>query len=722
MERLRNHVWMRAVVTLAIAVAAVNAPFSPAGAQEPEIDVPDPDAFIPPGPPRANPQVPPDDARCGLDIAVVLDLSNSVDDTELAQFKEAARGFITALEGTASAVGIYNFATFAPANASAANAPLVFQEVSSAVGATAARSKITGLTRPTNATGGTNWDRGLAQVTESGQRYDAVLFLTDGDPTAYGVPPDQPPGNDDFGTGVDEVDVQAAIDSANALKDALTRIIAVGIGTGASPGSVARLQAISGPTENVDYFLGDFDVLAELLAEFARGICNATIAVNKLGRSAATGTTSPRAGWTFTSAGEDVTPPSATTLAAGNVEFIAAFTDTSQPARPVTITETVQPGYVLEPQLNGANAACVDEDSEPVTVTNVGVTGFTLDVAALDNITCTVINREQAPPLLTLVKEVVNDDGGAALPSAWTLSATGPSTISGATGTSAVTDAPVPAGTYTLAEAGGPAGYAASDWVCDGGTLEGATLTLALDDDVTCTITNDDIAPTLTLIKELEQDPASPTLPTGWTLGAAGPSPITGITGDPAVTSAPVDAGAYTLSEEGPAGFDLTGWACTGAPLAGQVVTIPLAADVTCTATNRAIPSWTLVKTSTPPSGSVVARGSDITYTLTVTNASNTTVTGVVVTDDLSDVLDDAALDTGSISADAGTAGLTGTDLVWTLPPLPALASVNVSYTVTVDDDAFAAALRNVATGDGDVPPISCAPGQHRVLDHPRDP
>ena len=136
-----------------------------------------------------------------------------------------------------------------------------------------------------------------------------------GDPTAYGVPPNQPPGNTDFGVGVDPIDVEAAIASANTIKDQLTRIVAVGIGTGESPGSVARLQAISGPTENVDYFLGDFDALAALLTQFASGICNATINVDKLVRSAATGTTSPGAGWTFTSAGEDVTPASATTQA-----------------------------------------------------------------------------------------------------------------------------------------------------------------------------------------------------------------------------------------------------------------------------------------------------------------------------------------------------------------------------------------------------------------------
>ena len=62
-------------------------------------------------------------------------------------------------------------------------------------------------------------------------------------------------------------------------------------------------------------------------------------------------------------------------------------------------------------------------------------------------------------PRLTLVKTVTNDNGGTALPTAWTLTGTGPTTITGATGSAAVTNASVNAGTYTLSESTGPAGY-----------------------------------------------------------------------------------------------------------------------------------------------------------------------------------------------------------------------------------------------------------------------
>ena len=53
---------------------------------------------------------------------------------------------------------------------------------------------------------------------------------------------------------------------------------------------------------------------------------------------------------------------------------------------------------------------------------------------------------------LTLVKQVINDDGGTAADTDWTLSATGPSTITGVFGDASITNAIVAPGTYALAE------------------------------------------------------------------------------------------------------------------------------------------------------------------------------------------------------------------------------------------------------------------------------
>ena len=84
---------------------------------------------------------------------------------------------------------------------------------------------------------------------------------------------------------------------------------------------------------------------------------------------------------------------------------------------------------------------------------------------------------------------------GTTTPTDWTLSADGPTPITGTSGSAAVTGAGVEVGDYDLSEADGPDGYIASDWSCDGATVPDGTITAALGDDITCTITNTAVAP-----------------------------------------------------------------------------------------------------------------------------------------------------------------------------------------------------------------------------------
>ena len=107
-------------------------------------------------------------------------------------------------------------------------------------------------------------------------------------------------------------------------------------------------------------------------------------------------------------------------------------------------------------------------------------------------VTCTVTNVDQ-PATLTLKKNVDNTNGGNAAPSAFTLKATGPTNVSGAGNSTDVTGKSVNAGTYTLAESGGPAGYAQQGaWVCDSNVSVSADskITVANGANVTCTVTN----------------------------------------------------------------------------------------------------------------------------------------------------------------------------------------------------------------------------------------
>ncbi|MEI2429554.1 hypothetical protein RDV84_21280 [Lysobacter yananisis] len=218
------------------------------------------------------------------------------------------------------------------------------------------------------------------------------------------------------------------------------------------------------------------------------------------------------------------------------------------------------------------------------------VSGNSLTLANGQNAVCTITN-DDAPAQLTLQKVVVNDNGGAAVATAWTLNANGPTPISGTHAAAAVTNATVGAGTYTLSESGGPAGYTASAYSCsiDGGAaVSGNSLTLANGQNAVCTITNDDAPANLTLRKTVVNNNGGTAAATAWTLNAAGPTPISGTHGSAAVTNAAVGAGTYTLSETGPAGYNPSAWVCTNGVTVtgGNQITLANGATTDCTITN----------------------------------------------------------------------------------------------------------------------------------------
>ncbi|MEE6287517.1 hypothetical protein V2J52_07615 [Georgenia sp. MJ173] len=337
---------------------------------------------------RPNPTAPP---QCGLDMAMVVDLSNSVTDSNdlLAQYKDAATGFVDALTGTPSQIALHTFATNAPANGSS-NGGMPLTTVATASGASALTARINGFTAtPDNNDGGTNWDRGFHQVAESADEYDVVLFLTDGAPTFH---------RNAFGTGstTNIREVNEAILSANAVKATGAQVVLVGIGPAATlPGADIRIPLVSGPVEGTDYFVTAFDELAETLEEIATANCAGTLTVVKEVQEPDGDVVDGGAGWNFTTATAGVTPASATTDATSAVNFEVSYPDDF--TRPVTITETPQEGYELA-QVDGQNAVCVDTGAgTAVPVTNVGALGFTVDVPAADIISCTVRNAEVPP-------------------------------------------------------------------------------------------------------------------------------------------------------------------------------------------------------------------------------------------------------------------------------------------------------------------------------------
>lgn len=202
-----------------------------------------------------------------------------------------------------------------------------------------------------------------------------------------------------------------------------------------------------------------------------------------------------------------------------------------------------------------------------------------------ENVTCTITNNDDAPSL-TLVKQVTNNNGGLEGESNWTLTAAGPTGIGG-TGPSVTSDSTFSAGTYNLSESG-PSGYTSSNWVCVGGTQDDSdTVTVGLGDDVTCTITNDDDVPSLTLVKVVTNDNGGSASESDWTLFASKGSEGIGGTGPIVSSDSTFTAGTYVLGESGgPSGYTASDWECVGGVQDGDEITIGLGEDVTCTITN----------------------------------------------------------------------------------------------------------------------------------------
>ncbi|WP_223948684.1 GEVED domain-containing protein [Arthrobacter sp. NtRootA1] len=154
----------------------------------------------------------------------------------------------------------------------------------------------------------------------------------------------------------------------------------------------------------------------------------------------------------------------------------------------------------------------------------------------------------------------------------------------------------------------------------------------------------------------------------------------------------------------------------TGNPPLGTPVTATDDAQVT------APPAWTVKKTATVngtvPANQSVSPGQTIVYTVTATSTSGS-IAGVVLKDDLGNVLDDATFVPGSATLTIGT----GSPVVVANPvapstllstqafTLPAGQTATLTYSVVVNAGAWNAQLVNVVTGTSTTtPPLTCAP------------
>lgn len=260
-------------------------------------------------------------------------------------------------------------------------------------------------------------------------------------------------------------------------------------------------------------------------------------------------------------------------------------------------------------QVNGGSAVTFEADGQNDLTVNAGeysvteppVSGYSTvydncTKVAIPNggtATCTITNTAIAPKL-KLVKSVTADNGGNKVPADWDLTATGSVlgfTDKGDSSTYHTVQANVE---YTLSESA-VTGYDFVNWVCTGGGTFTSPNKIVLDlaEEVTCTATNNDVAPKLTLIKKVITDDGGNEQPDDFKLTVGGTGVLSG-----AITT--LDAHKdYVINETVVSGYsfvEITGDAKCPAKL-GDAVNLNEGDNITCTITNDDItPSLTLIK------------------------------------------------------------------------------------------------------------------------------
>ena len=513
---------------------------------------------------KVNPVAP---TKCGLNVALVLDVSGSVSGS-LPALKTAATTFTNALVGTPSNLALFTFAANAPANTTNnQNRPLT--AVSTQAGANQVNTWINGLT----AGGTTNWDRGIFQVQQSTAQFDIAVVITDGNPTVYGNA--EGPGNY---TRFREV--ENGIFSANAVKAENTRMLAFGVGAGIAAGG-ANLAAISGPTLNSDYFqTGNFGQVGDILRNLALGSCTGSVTVikqvvpNTAPPGSITGAT-PAGGWTFgattTASGVTIAPASgATADGTGALNFNLTFPGGTTTA-PVAVTETQQTGHTLV-QVGGFNAVCTrpgvlaTDPPIPVPVTNTGALGFTVPANIAYGVTCSVYNRAPNPPAEIVVNKqwsitdttsgttttFANGTQPSDLQAALTLGGTaqpfgvartgfaqGSTVVIAETVTNGLRGCVLGTPTISRTQPPPPPTNVGLPYTA---TLAAGTNSFMITNPVTCTTR-------LTLVKSVTAGPAAPT---AWNLSATAPAgAAAGPTGTTGVSALVTPGARYTLAEAG---------------------------------------------------------------------------------------------------------------------------------------------------------------------------
>ncbi|HRA06692.1 MAG TPA: hypothetical protein PKV13_08745 [Propionicimonas sp.] len=599
-----------------------------------------------------------------LKVAVVLDQSASISETNWDDFRASlvtgSDSLLSILKNANSLVSILGFGS----NVSSSSGNGWHYGGSGPAALPTNYASLIPTDRPGGTGNATNWDAALSavQTLNASADFDLVLFITDGAPNLILS-----------GTQVDSYQVtlrsiEAPMYAANAIKNSGTRIIAVGVGGGIT-GAGPNLRAISGEDKDSSYFqTSDWGGLKAQLADIANAAtCTLPIEVSKTTVSVGGATATNVAGWTFAATKASgsgtitpTTPQTTTAGTAGTAKWTLAFTQPTGQTAAVTLTETTKSGWDL------TDVACT-VNNQPVSTT---ITGSAVTVSGLttasNKLYCTFTNTEQGASVKVEKKWVVNgvtyDHGQQPSGLTANLTLTGPGTAgASAQAWNTTRSGYAKNSTTTIAET---TGIAASLPGCSaitstirptGSTGAGSALpyvaTLSQTEN-NYTITNTvNCTSNLTLKKTVANGTQAAnswnltafTTPSDPTTGTAALSGTTGISGN-------VAAGTYQLAESAgsalytqvdnrttPLAYPLStgSWVCTQAnnpAFSGGdqgAVTIPVGANVECTATNRTAQLTLLKEVVNDHYGSATAGQWNLTATpATLAGLTATTVTG----------------------------------------------------------------------------------------------
>jgi len=270
--------------------------------------------------------------------------------------------------------------------------------------------------------------------------------------------------------------------------------------------------------------------------------------------------------------------------------------------------------FTVTPSVNGESSFPIPSGEDSVTIGNISPDGsytvaesgpsgyeftsgsgencvFNGDVASATvaaskpptDATCVFTNTEIKQPKLTVIKTVVNDDGGTAVVVDFPLSIDGKTVLSGVQET-------VSAGAHAVGETGS-AGY---DATFGGDCDASGNVTVANGEEKTCTITNDDKPAQLTVRKVVVNDDGGDSVPSDFYLTVTGTDVSLGsFPGSSDGTVVTLDAGAYGVDETDSLGYSKDiGVGCSG--------TIGVGESRTCMITNDDPP------VDPPPTGTLI--------------------------------------------------------------------------------------------------------------------